>query len=247
MTAVASSPARTRGGSFLAAFRLGFATVATKGRMIFSVVGVLFFVALALILRSSADLSKDEAAGIAFGAYFLLLLPLIAVSNASLAFGNAVQDSTLVYFWLRPIARWKLALAFVAATVASLLPMVLAFSLGLFVLGASPRMVLAAVVASLLAAFAYSGPVVALGVKFKRAAMMALTYVILGETILGGLRAVGRISVRNYAGAVFEDMSTEDLGLGYDPGLPVSVVVLLLIGALGIGLATWFLQKADVA
>ena len=247
MTAVESSRTAKGGGSMLAAFKLGFATVSTKPRMIFSVGGVLFFLLLALILKSSADLSDDEGRGIAFGAYFLLLLPLLTVSNASLAFGNAVQDNTLVYFWLRPIARWKLATSFVAATVASLAPMVVAFSLGLFILGATPKVVLAAAGASLLAVFGYSGPVVALGVKFKRAAMMALTYVILGETILGGLRVIGRISVRNYAGAVFEDLSKEDLTLAYDPGLPLSILVLLAIGGLGIALATWFLKKADVA
>src|SRR5688572_27652183 len=120
MTAVDSTRSAKTSGGMLAAFKLGFATVSTKPRMIFSVGGVLIFLLLALILKSSADLSDDEGRAVAFGAYFLLLLPLLSVSNASLAFGNAVQDSTLVYLWLRSIARWKLALAFVGASVASL-------------------------------------------------------------------------------------------------------------------------------
>lgn len=247
MTAVAQTTPRRNKGGILAAARLAFATVGTRGRLIASVGGVLFFVALALILQTSADLEKSEAREIAVASFFLLLLPLMCVSNASLAFGNAVQDNTLVYIWLRPISRWKLALAHVGATVASLIPMIAALSLSLFVFGTSVRYVGSVALASGLMTIGYSGPAVALGARFKRASMIAMTYVILGETILGSLSAVGRFSIRNYGIAVFSHMSGEDIDMSISPSLATSLIVLVLASAAGIGLTTWFLKKADVA
>ena len=241
--------ARTKGG-FLAAAKLAFATVGTRGRIIASVGGVLFFVAFALILDTSVLDQEESALEIVVGSYFLLLLPLMTVSNASLAFGSAVQDDTLVYVWLRPISRWKLALAHVAATIAALVPMIVALSLSTFLFDASPAYVGGVALASLLMAVGYTGPVVALGIKFKRASMMALTYVILVETILGGLEFVGRISIRNYGVSLFThlaDVSTADISLSTQPSALTCVVVLLAVGAAGTALATWFLKQADVA
>ena len=251
MTAtIAGGQTRTKGG-ILAAAKLAFATVGTRSRLIASVAGVLFFVALALILDASGALDQDEAGReIVVGSYFLLLLPLMTVSNASLAFGSAVQDDTLVYVWLRPIARWKLALAHVAATVASLVPMIVALSLATFLFDASASYAGGVALASLLMAMGYGGPVVALGIRFKRASMMALTYVILGETILGGLEFIGRISIRNYGISLFThlaDVSTGDISLSTQPSAVTCVLVLLGVFAAGTALATWFLQKADVA
>lgn len=245
-TVTPTASTRSKGG-IMAAAKLAFATVGTRGRLIASVGGVLFFVALALILQASADLGKGDARQIAVASFFLLLLPLMSVSNASLALGNAVQDNTLVYIWLRPISRWKLALAHVGATVASLIPMIVALSLSLFVFGTSLRYVGSVAVASVLMVVGYSGPVVALGARFKRASMIALTYVILVETILGGLPAVGRFSIRNYAIAVFSHLSDEDIDMSINPSMITSLAVLLLVSAAGVGLTTWFLKRADVA
>lgn len=247
MTAVAPSTRPRPKGGVLAAAKLAFATVGTRGRLIASVGGVLFFVALALILQQSANIDKGEAREIAVASFFLLLLPLMCVSNASLAFGNAVQDNTLVYIWLRPIARWKLALAHVGATVTSLVPMIIALSLSIFLFGSSVKYVASIAVAALLTAVGYSGPVVALGARFKRASMIAITYVILVETILGGLSAVGRFSIRNYGVSVFTHMSGESIDMSIRPSAVTSVLVLVLACAAGVGLTTWFLKKADVA
>ena len=251
MTATTESARpQTRGGGILAAAKLAFATVGTRGRLIASVVGVLFFVVLALILQTSTDLAKDEALQIALGAYIFLVLPLSAVSAASQAFGTAVQDNTLVYVWLRPIARWKLALAYVGATVASLLPMIAAFCVSTLVFGASLQFIGALLLASLLMALAYSGMVVALGVRFKRASMMAMTYVVLVETILGSVPGISRISVRNYGVSVFGNLagdSTFDLAEAVAFSAIASVIVLLAVFAVGVGLTTLFLKKADVA
>lgn len=245
-----AAPPRTKAGGVLAAARLAFATVGTRGRLISSVVGVLFFVILALILQTSTDLAKDEALEIALGAYIFLVLPLTAVSAASQAFGTAVQDNTLVYVWLRPIARWKLALAYVGATIASLLPMIATFCIATLVFGPSLRFIGALALASLLMAAAYSGLVVALGVRFKRASMMAMTYVVLVETILGSVPGISRISVRNYGVAILSNLSddaTFDVAQSLIFGTPQSVVVLLGLFAAGVGLTTLFLKRADVA
>ena len=239
-----------RSGGILAAARLGFATVATRGRLISSVVGVLFFVVLALILQTSTELAKSEALQIALGAYIFLVLPLTAVSAASQAFGTAVQDNTLVYVWLRPIARWKLALAYVGATVASLLPMIATFCVAALVFGPSLQFLGALGLASVLMAWAYTGLVVALGVRFKRASMMAITYVVLVETILGSVPGISRISVRNYGVSVFSNLAGDrafELSGPLSFGTVPSIAVLVLLGAAGVGLATLFLKKADVA
>ena len=248
MTAVTQQKAKS--GGVLAAAKLGFATVGTRGRIISSVVGVLFFVVMALILQTSTDLTENAALQIALGAYIFLVLPLAAVSAASQAFGTAVQDSTLVYVWLRPIARWKLALAYVGATVASLLPMIVAFCLALTVFETSPRFLGSLALASVLMVMAYSGPVVALGARFKRASMMAMTYVVLGEILLGGVPGISRISVRNYGWSLFTKLADEtgmDISAGFSPSMTVSVIVVLAFFGGGTALTTLFLKRADVA
>lgn len=246
MSAVQTTSPRAKGG-VLAAAKLAFATVGTRSRIIVSVGAVVFFLAMALILQTSTDLSKGDARDIVVASFLLLLLPLMCVSNASIAFGNAVQDGTLVYVWLRPISRWKLAVSHVGGTVASLFPMIVALSLSLFAFGTPMRYVGSVALASLLMAVGYSGPMVALGVRFKRAAMIGLTYVILVESILGVLPDVLRFSIRNYAVAVFSHLAGEDIDVSIMPSLITSLVVLLAVAAAGIGLTTWFLKRADVA
>lgn len=251
VTAAGTSQARGKGG-ILAAAKLAFATVGTRGRLIASVGGVLFFVALALILKTSGALEQDDSAiEIVVASYFFLLLPLMTVSNASLAFGSAVQDDTLVYVWLRPIARWKLALSHVAATVASLVPMIVVLSLSTLLFESSLRFAGGVALASFLIALAYSGSVVALGVRFKRASMMALTYVILVESILGGVGPIARLSIRNYGVVLFGHLASDVSGVEL-PGVPgwsalTCTAVLLGVFAAGTALATWFLKQADVA
>ena len=250
MTTTSEAPARQTKGSVLAAAKLAFATVGTRGRLISSVGGVLFFVAMALILQTSTELTQDAALKIALGAYIFLVLPLTSVSAASQAFGTGVQDDTLVYLWLRPIARWKLALAYVGATVASLLPMIATFCVATLVLGASLRFIGTLALTSVLMAMAYSGPVVALGVRFKRASMMAMTYVVLGEIALGGVPGISRLSVRNYGGTVFANLVGEmgfDINQAFASRTVVAVIVLLSFFAAGVALATLFLKRADVA
>jgi ABC-2 type transport system permease protein len=239
-------------GGILAAAKLAFATVGTRGRLIASVGGVLFFVALAAILKASGTLDQEDAAiEIVVASYFFLLLPLMTVSNASLAFGSAVQDDTLVYLWLRPIAKWKLAVSHVAATVASLVPMIVVLSLATLLFESSVRFAGGVALASLLIALAYSGPVVALGVRFKRASMMALTYVILVESILGAVGPIARLSIRNYGVVLFGHLASDVSGVAL-PGVPnwsalTCAAVLLGVFVAGTALTTFFLKRADVA
>ena len=52
---------------------------------------------------------------------FTLLVPIVALVFAAAAFGDAREDGTLVYLWLRPMDRWPVVVgAWLAAITVSL-------------------------------------------------------------------------------------------------------------------------------
>jgi ABC-2 type transport system permease protein len=140
------------------------------------------------------------------------LLPLAAVTFGTTAFGGEVDDGTLIYLLVKPIARWQIVVSkYIVSTLSTFAVVVPAVVLPWFVVQ-NPDLPFKAVTAFLigaaLAAAIYSAFFLGLGLKTKRALVFGLVYVIGFEGVLsrslGGLRA---FSIREFANTVAQAVS----------------------------------------
>lgn len=140
------------------------------------------------------------------------LLPLAAVTFGTTAFGGEVDDGTLIYLLVKPIARWQIFLAkYVVATLSTFAVVVPAIVLPWFIVQ-NPDLPFTAVAAFLmgaaLASTLYTAIFLGLGLRTKRALVFGLLYVIAFEGVLSRSMAGARaFSIREFANTVSQAMS----------------------------------------
>ncbi len=143
---------------------------------------------VAIRLSNSAD-RANAAWQVVDGYGLILLIPVVALVFASAALGDPAEDGTLVYLWLRPLARWQLALAAFAASVTVVVPVaVVPLVIGAVITGAGWRVVAASLAGGLLMTVAYSAVFCGLGLRVRRALAWGLAYLLIWE------QAVARVS-----------------------------------------------------
>lgn len=256
MTAPTAARSKPGFGAIGAAYQLGLSAVLTRGRIIGSVllVGIILLQFSAI---SSNDFDGSSAVtGILFAVVIGVLIPIFTVSTASNVLGAAVSDSTLVYPWLRPAARWQLAAGHIGAALTLTLPIALLSGAGAAALVVRSfdqlggEFILYATLTAGLTALAYTPIVTALGVRFKRASTFAFVYIFLLEQLFArNSTGVGRLAIQTYIRSVFFSLSGEEPTAGLDTVVSPAVawVTLALIVALGTALTAFFLKRSDVA
>src|SRR5688572_29376836 len=99
-------------------FSLMIRTQLTRGRIAaLAVVGL-----VGILIGMAIGANDGDGFGFVDGYGLGLIVPVTALVFASAAFNDPVEDGTLVYLWLRPVARWKLTVAAFAASVAVAVP-----------------------------------------------------------------------------------------------------------------------------
>jgi ABC-2 type transport system permease protein len=234
-------------GSGSAAFRFLLRTVMSRGRL--AALGGLagFAILIGLAFSLAADQTADEAADVVEVAGLGLFAPLITLVLASAVLGEHAEDQTLVYLWMRPITRARLALAAHGAAIAVALPFVVVPMVVMAALVGGTDVVAGAAAAGALAVVGYSGVFVAVGLKTNRALLWGLVYVFVWE---GAIASVGstlaRTSLRVHLGSVLRGVAglpRDEFGVnGF-----VGAVVVLAVGALGVAVTTRLLGRSDVA
>jgi ABC-2 type transport system permease protein len=139
------------------------------------------------------------------------LLPLAALVFGTTAFGGEIDDGTLVYLLVQPIARWRVVLSkYVVAVLCTIAVMVPAIVLPWLLLRSPdlPSTVPLAFLAGAAAgAIVYCAFFLALGLSTRRALVLGLLYVIGLEIVLSrtiaGLRS---LSVREFALSITQDV-----------------------------------------
>ena len=100
-------------------FRLSLRQITGVRRLIIVCLLALLPVALTLILRLTSSGEGGDAQDFVNGVVDTLIvgvvLPIVTMALATSAFGNDLEDRTLSFFMLMPIARWKIALSKMAA------------------------------------------------------------------------------------------------------------------------------------
>lgn len=211
--------------------------------------------ALSIYSRQTGGASAEEFAnGTVDGLIAALVMPLVTMTMATAAFGNEMEDRTLSFIALQPIARWKTALAKLAAPALIAVP--------LATLGASSaayaelagnagaaRTTLAIGVSVAVGSFAYCSVFTWLGLAASRALALALVYVFLWEaavaTFIGGARY---LSVRGYALGMMNGLDEEGLSALADRAieLPAAIIGAAAVSLIFYGLTVRRLKRMDI-
>lgn len=198
-----------------ALFRLSIRQLAGKWRLFLLVLLAALPIGLAVLV--SLTLGEDENSNEEFvntlldGLLIAGVMPIISLVLATALFSNEVEDHTLNYLVLRPVPRYQIVLAKLAAALAIGIPLVvlsgvIATWLGsgtvgskIVLLDSEPQAIAASGVALLLGFVAYSSLFTWAGLMSTRALPYALVYVVLWEGVVssffGGIRY---LSVRGY-------------------------------------------------
>jgi ABC-2 type transport system permease protein len=227
--------------------RLFVRLLATKARLVLLGLLASGMVLLALVLRGNDD--PISATWRLFSLYALGgLVPVASLVIASSAYGDLIEDRTLVHLWLRPVSRAALLTGAWLASIAVVVPFTVAVpAVALAVAGMPFNVVVTASLSALLGTAAYTAVFTTLGLKVRRALAWGLAYILIWEGAVAnagaGLAKLAlRLSTRSIAHRAFDGAE-----IRYPLATWTSIVVLVCVtvGALGLGLR--WLRRAEVA
>ena len=230
-------------------YRVTLRTQAKKGRLaaliLLGAVGIV--IGLAVGLSDPTDPVRAATNMInAFG--LSLYAPVVTLVFASASLGDPAEDGTLVYFWLRPVPRWRIGLAALLATWTITFPMVLGpLVLAAVLSGGGPALVRGTLLSAGIAVIAYGALFVLLGLWVRRALLWGLAYILLWEgfVAIAGQNAQ-RLAIRSYTRSLLRDSTGVQLFLA-DIGRVASIVVPLVVAAVAFALTAWRLRRTEVA
>jgi ABC-2 type transport system permease protein len=232
-----------------ALYRLFLATQATRGRLI----GLLSLGAVAIVVgyavgHSSTSDPLDDGTILISTFGLALFVPVATLVFASAVLGDPNEDGTLVYLWLRPIARWRIVLAAVAATLTVTLPVVVVpMVLAALATGAGSPLVEGTLAASLVATAGYAGVFTWLGLRVKRALLWGLAYILVWEGFVARSgHMASRFAIRANARSLLTRISGGPTRL-ISVSKPTSIAIPLLAAVIGVVLTVRRLKRQDVA
>jgi ABC-2 type transport system permease protein len=236
-------------GAFVALYRLMLSTQVTRARVL-----SLSAMGLVAVIVGFAIGHADVFDPIRDGTFFIdrlglsVLVPVATLVFASASLGELNEDSTLVYLWLRPVARWKLA---GAAALASFtvtwplvtIPLIIAASLT----GAGGSLVVGTVTGVTISMVGYTGLFVALGLRVKRALPWGLLYILIWEGfVANGNSTAARLAVRSYGRSTLSSVTGVTLRLA-QISAPWRWVVPCVVAFVALAYTTRRLSRQDVA
>jgi ABC-2 type transport system permease protein len=208
-------------------------------------------VALAILFRVTGGTPEHEPDfPVGLLAHFTvgLILPLTALVIGTAALGQELEDGTIVYLVGKPMPRWNVVLAKIAAAwlVTSAVVVVSVVVSGAVMLAgySDLDLVPAFSAAALLGALAYSAMFVSLSIRFGRALIIGLTYVFIWETLVSQfIVGVRFLSVRAYTLSVAESLADPRSQL-LEHSLGV-VPALILVAVLVTGATVYGIRRLD--
>jgi ABC-2 type transport system permease protein len=231
-------------------YRILLRTSVTRGRLLAFLAGgaLLDLIAYAVRVSDYAGRETDVFALVDLAA-LALYVPVVALVFSTSSLGDLAQDGTLVYIWLRPVARWKVVLVALAATLTVVLPLTLGpVCLVVVLAGASAQALWAVTASTALAAFAYVALFTAFGLRVRHALIFGLGYVLIWEAGVASLgKGPASLSIRHYAESLLAHIGNQTVPGAVEADLWPSVIVLAAIAVAGAVLTTVLLTRQDVA
>lgn len=233
----------------VALYRLFLDAQATKGRIV-GLVGlglVAVLIGFAIGQSDVTDLA-DEGAGMIGQLGLAVIVPVATLVFASASLGDLHEDGTLVYIWLRPVARWRIVLAAMASTLTVALPItVIPLALAAALVGVGSDLVGATVAACAVGVVGYTGVFTWLGLRVKRALVWGLAYILIWEGFIAAAGAnTARLSLRAHTRSLLARLADGPERM-IEVSLVTAVVVPLAAAVAGTLLAVRRLTKQDVA
>ena len=230
-------------------YRMFLASQVTRARVAglgaLGVVGVLLGVAVGA--GDAADPLSDGVGLInTFG--LSLFVPVTTLVFASAVLGEPAEDGTLVYLWLRPVARWRLVTAALAAALTVALPtVVVPMAVAAAATGAGEPLVAATIASCTLAAGAYGAIFLWLGLRVRRALVWGLAYILVWEGFVaraGGTAAL--LAMRSHTRSLLVRLA-DGPGQLIEVSLATAVALPVLATIVAVGLTVRRLTRQDVA
>jgi ABC-2 type transport system permease protein len=204
-------------------------------------------VLIALLIRVSGG--RPDADRVLDTLVVRTVMPLVALILGTAAIGSEIEDGTAVYLMIKPIPRWRIALAkgVVAAglTVALVVPAVVLTGI---LLGSRTDPMTSIVgygVACFVGGSAYAIAFMTLSVFTTRALLLGLAYTLIWEGVLSGLlEGTKFLSIRQATLGLAASLGVDVPGDPLDPAVSVAVLAVVLIG--GFLLASWRLTRFEI-
>lgn len=177
------------------------------------------------------------------------LLPIVVLLPATAAFGEELEDGTLVYLVMKPVTRLRLVLGKYAAVVAIAIPslligIALTTVLVANVEGAESMLALYRAMAAAAAADAalLSAVFVLVSLIIPRALLAGMIYIFVWESLLGRfLPGVESVSSREYTMRVFNGVLDGDSTMAWNAVLTMAIVAIICLA-----LAVWRLRTLQI-
>lgn len=204
-------------------------------------------VLIALLIRISGG--RPDADRVLDTLVVRTVMPLVALILGTAAIGSEIEDGTAVYLMIKPIPRWKIALAkgLVAAglTAALVIPAVVLTGLLIGTQADTTTTIVGFSVACLVGGSAYAVAFMALSVFTSRALLLGLAYTLIWEGVLSGLlEGTKFLSIRQATLGVAAALGVDVPGDPLVPVVSVAVLAVVLVG--GFLLARWKLARFEI-
>ncbi|MGH8869327.1 MAG: ABC transporter permease subunit [Actinomycetes bacterium] len=185
-----------------------------------------------------------------------LLVPLVVAFTTLVLAVSAIaddrDDGTLLLLTATCTPRWSIitqkGLAAWVGTVVLTAPATAACALLGAWTGLGGEAVAATVIAAVLTALAYVGPFLLLSLLTHRAVLVGAVYIVLWEgSVANFAKSADSLSVAAYGRVLIADVLAGRTELtAADVGTGAAAVVLVLIGVLGVAVASWLLPRTEL-
>jgi ABC-2 type transport system permease protein len=231
-------------------YRVLWRQLVTRGRVL-ALLAVGVGVALVAWAVGAADDIEDPleaAVRVIAGLGFTVVVPIVSLVFSSAALGDAREDGTLVYLWLRPIDRWPVVVGAWLAAVTVSLPLTIGpLALAAVLSGGGADLVTATVAASVVGVVAYTALFTLLALLVKNSIVWGLGYVLIWEGVISGFASsAANLAIAGYTRSIITDLTDVELELG-NKSLGVAVIVPLVVALAALALASRRLRDMDVA
>ncbi len=236
--------------AFFPLYRLFLRHQVTAGRLV--LIGVLSGVSLLIGFVTGANVDDFERVEVAVGISSVfglgLMVPIVSLVLASSALGDLVADETLVYLWQRPSPRLAIAAgAWLSSLTVAIPATVIPLSASALLTSNDSGTMLAVALANGLAAIAYTGLFVLLGLVIRRSLVTGLAYLFIWELFVARVGAgAAKLSINTYPASVLAKLTDRELPLA-DRSMVVGIIVPVIVPIVAVFLTQWRLDRMDIA
>ncbi|MEO6571671.1 MAG: hypothetical protein ABIO83_08995 [Ilumatobacteraceae bacterium] len=237
------------GAAMRLAYGLLLRQLVTRGRVLaLLAVGAVVAVIAAAVGASNGINHAEDAVHVIADLGFTAVVPIVALVFAGASLGDAREDGTLVYLWLRPMDRWPVVVGAWAAAVTVSLPLtIVPLTVAAVLADGGSSLVTASIVASVVGVLAYSAVFVWLGLMVRNAIVWGLAYILVWEGIIAAFGSfAARLALRGYTRSIIVQMTDVDLDLG-SASLATGIAVPLVVAVVALALSARRLRTMDIA